>query len=206
MSISQMFLPEFDQESANTRKTLERVPDDKWDWKPHAKSGTLGWLAGHVATLPDWIAVTINTDHLDFAPIDGPRYEAPKTRNRKELLEVFSKLSAKARAAIAGASDEHLMKPWTLLMGGQTLYHAARCRSSRVRFQSHHPSSRPAHNVLAFTGYSAPRSLRSQCRRAILASLFCTASGDDRGRFYYPWADAATTRSCVRLDFPLELL
>ena len=122
MSISQMFLPEFDQESANTRKTLERVPDDKWDWKPHAKSGTLGWLAGHVATLPDWIAVTINSDHLDFAPIDGPRYEAPKTRNRKELLEVFDKLSAKARAAIAGASDEHLMKPWTLLMGGQTLF------------------------------------------------------------------------------------
>ena len=122
MSISQMFLPEFDQETANTRKTLDRVPDDKWDWKPHAKSGSLGWLSGHVATLPDWIAVTINTDQLDFAPTHGPRYEAPKTRNRKELLEVFDKLSANARAAIAGASDEHLMKPWTLLMGGQTLF------------------------------------------------------------------------------------
>ncbi|MGB2626698.1 MAG: DinB family protein [Candidatus Acidiferrum sp.] len=122
MSISQMLLPEFDQETANTRKTLERVPDDKWDWKPHPKSGSLGWLAGHVATLPDWIAVTINSDKLDFAPTDGPRYEAPKTRNRKELLEVFDKLSANARTALAGASDEHLMKPWTLLMGGQTLF------------------------------------------------------------------------------------
>lgn len=122
MPISQMFLPEFDQETANTRKTLERVPDDKWDWKPHAKSGSLGWLAGHVATLPDWIAVTIQTDQLDFAPTTGPRYEPPKTRNRKELVEVFDRLSANARVAIAGASDEHLMKPWTLLMGGKTLF------------------------------------------------------------------------------------
>lgn len=122
MAISQMFLPEFDQESLGTRKALSRVPDDKWDWKPHAKSGTLGWLAGHVATLPDWLAVTIKTDHLDFAPVNGPRYEQPKTRNNKELLEVFDRLTADARAAIAGASDEHLMKPWTLLMGGQVLF------------------------------------------------------------------------------------
>lgn len=121
MPINQMFLPEFDQESANTRKTLERVPDDKWDWRPHQKSGTLGWLAGHVATLSDWTTQTIKTDQLDFAPVNGPRYEQPKIQNRKELLEVFDKLTAEARAAIAGVSDEALMKPWTLLMGGQAL-------------------------------------------------------------------------------------
>jgi uncharacterized damage-inducible protein DinB len=117
-----MFLPEFDQESANTRKTLERVPDDKWDWKPHVKSGTLGWLAGHVATLNDWTATTIKTDQLDFAPVNGPQYQPPSTRNRKELLASFDKCTADARAAIAAASDESLMKPWTLLMGGQVLF------------------------------------------------------------------------------------
>ena len=122
MSISQMFLPEFDHEAANTRKTLDRVPDDKWDWKPHPKSGTLGWLAGHVATLNDWVTTTIKTDQLDFAPVSGPKYEQPKTRNHKELLEVFDRVTAEARAAIAGVSDEALMKPWTLLMGGQVLF------------------------------------------------------------------------------------
>lgn len=122
MSISQMLLPEFDQEAAGTRKTLERVPDDKWDWKPHPKSGTLGWLAGHVATLNDWTRETIQSERLDFAPKDGPKYEQPKTRNRKELLEVFDRVTAEARKAIAGVSDEELMKPWSLLMGGQVLF------------------------------------------------------------------------------------
>ena len=45
MTIGQSMLPEFDEEMKNTRKVLERVPDDKWGWKPHEKSGTVGWLA-----------------------------------------------------------------------------------------------------------------------------------------------------------------
>src|SRR5579871_2277098 len=54
MSIGQSMLGEFDSEMQNTRKTLERVADDKWNWKPHEKSGTLGWLAAHVGTVPEW--------------------------------------------------------------------------------------------------------------------------------------------------------
>jgi DNA topoisomerase VI subunit B len=45
MTISETILPEFDNEMANTRKTLERVPDDKFDWKPHPKSFAMGPLA-----------------------------------------------------------------------------------------------------------------------------------------------------------------
>jgi uncharacterized damage-inducible protein DinB len=122
MTIGQSLLPEFDQEMQNTRKTLERVPDDKWDWKPHEKSGTVGWLAGHVGTIPDWIAMTINTESLDYAPIDGPAWEAPKITNRKELLAAFDKAAAEARAALSTVSDEDLMKGWTLLAGGQTIF------------------------------------------------------------------------------------
>jgi len=122
MAISQMMLPEFDHEAMNTRKTLDRVPDDKWNWKPHDKSGTLGWLASHVANLNNWTTVTINTEQLDFAPVDGPAYTTPKTSNRKEIVEAFDKFTAEARAALVGASDELLMKPWTLLMGGQVLF------------------------------------------------------------------------------------
>src|SRR5271170_5801422 len=105
MTIGQSMLPEFDQEMQNTRKTLERVPEDKWGWKPHEKSGTVGWLASHIGTVPGWITMTINTDELDYAPVGGPGYEPPKITNRKELLAAFDKESAEARAALAGVSD-----------------------------------------------------------------------------------------------------
>jgi hypothetical protein len=68
MSLSQALLPEFDQEMANTRKTLERVPDDKFSWKPHPKSGSMGWLAGHLASIPEWAVVTIAQDNFDMNP------------------------------------------------------------------------------------------------------------------------------------------
>lgn len=52
MTISESLLPEYDQEIVGVRRTLERVPTDKFDWKPHPKSGSMVWLAGHVANLP----------------------------------------------------------------------------------------------------------------------------------------------------------
>jgi uncharacterized damage-inducible protein DinB len=137
MSISQMLLPEFDHEMARTRKTLERVPEDKFGWKPHEKSGTLGWLAGHVATLPNLAVKTIGTDQLDFSPPGGPAYQPPKIANRRELLEAFDKSSAEARAALAGASDEHLTKQWSLLMGGQTLFTMPRVAVLRSFVMNH---------------------------------------------------------------------
>ena len=83
MTIGQFMLSEFDEEMKNTRRVLERVPDDKWGWKPHEKSGTLGWLATHVGTVPEWITMTINTDELDYAPVNGPSWEPPKRRMKR---------------------------------------------------------------------------------------------------------------------------
>jgi uncharacterized damage-inducible protein DinB len=122
MTIGQMMLAEFDEEMKNTRKVLERVPDEKWNWKPHEKSGTTGWLASHVGTVPGWITMTINTDELDYAPVNGPGYEPPKITNRKELLAAFDKESAEARAALAGVSDADMMKGWKLLAGGKEIF------------------------------------------------------------------------------------
>jgi uncharacterized damage-inducible protein DinB len=122
MTIGQVMLGEFEQEMQNTRKVLERVPDDKWDWKPHEKSGTVGWMASHIATLPAWAAMTIQTEQLDYAPVDGPSYQPPKITNRKELLEEFDKSVADTRAALSTVSDEDIMKGWTLLAGGQTIF------------------------------------------------------------------------------------
>ncbi len=137
MTIGQMMLGEFDQEMQNTRKTLERCPDDKWNWKPHEKSGTVGWLASHIATMPGWTGVTLNTEQFDYAPVGGPAYEPPKIENRKELLAEFDKNVAEARAALATSSDAEMMKPWTLLAGGNTIFTMPRVACLRGMIFNH---------------------------------------------------------------------
>ena len=137
MTIGQSMLPEFDQEMQNTRKMLERVPDEKWGWKPHEKSGTLGWLATHVGTVPEWIGMTIATEELDYAPVGGPAYEPPKIANRAELLAAFDKHSAAAREALSKVSDADLMKNWRLLAGGQEIFSLPRVACIRGMCLNH---------------------------------------------------------------------
>ena len=121
MPMNQALLGEFDQEMANTRKTLERVPDSKLDWRPHPKSGTMAWLAGHVANLPSWINIIFDQDSLDLEPGGVAPTPPPPPKSSREILEMFEKNLAAGRKALAGVSDEHLMKPWTLLKNGKTV-------------------------------------------------------------------------------------
>jgi uncharacterized damage-inducible protein DinB len=138
MTIGQSMLAEFDQEMQSTRKALERCPDDRWNWKPHEKSGTVGWLAGHVATMVSWVPVTLTTEELDYAPVDGPAWEPPKIDNRKELLAEFDKNVKAARAALAAVSDADLMKNWKLLAGGQEIFTMPRAACIRSMVLNHH--------------------------------------------------------------------
>ena len=121
MAISESLLPEFDHEMANTRKTLERVPDGKSDWKPHDKSMAMGGLATHLSNIPTWAVYTIAQDSLDLAPGGEPLPPTPIAGSQAELLANFDENVAKARAAIAGASDAELFKPWTLMTNGNTI-------------------------------------------------------------------------------------
>jgi len=122
MAISQALLPEFDQEFANTRKMIERVPDDKLAWKPHQKSMSMGGLATHLAETPGWMGTTIEQDSFDVAPPGGSSYVRPDLKTRKEILEFFDKNVALARGVLAKASDADLMQPWALLKAGQTMF------------------------------------------------------------------------------------
>jgi uncharacterized damage-inducible protein DinB len=122
MSVSESLLPEFDHEVANTRKTIERIPDDKLAWKPHEKSYTMGALVTHLATIPSWAQPTMEQDALDLAPPGAPPYQVDPVKSRQEALERFDQNVAAARAAISGASDDLFFKPWTLLAGGQTIF------------------------------------------------------------------------------------
>ena len=116
MSYAETILPEFDQEMANTRKVLERIPEDKLDWKPHPKSHTIGWNANHIADIPNWLVMVLNTPSLDIAPVGGESYQSAKLASRAEILDLFDRNVAAARKAITEAQD--VSSPWSLLQGG----------------------------------------------------------------------------------------
>ena len=137
MPIADTLLPEFDHEMSVTRKLLERVPEEKFDWKPHPKSMSLGGLATHVANIPYWGLVTLTQSELDVA--GSPTLEPAATR--AELLAAFDQRVAETRAALAGRGDGELMSPWALKRGTQTIFampKAAVWRSFVLNHLVHH--------------------------------------------------------------------
>lgn len=137
MTLSEALLPEFDHEMANTRKTLERVPEEKFGWKPHEKSMKMGDLVTHLTNIPSWTVNTINEDSLDVAPAGQPPLRLDPVASLAEALDTFDKNVAAARDAIKGASDEDLLKPWRLLAGGNTIFTLPRIATLRSFIISH---------------------------------------------------------------------
>src|SRR3954447_5301341 len=115
MNLNQPLLSEFDHEMAQTRRALERIPTDKFDFKPHPRSGTMGWLAGHIAMMPMWAVMTIQNDHLSLDGMAPPSQPA----SAEELISLFDKNVVAARKAIGGASNENLTAIWSMTMGGR---------------------------------------------------------------------------------------
>jgi uncharacterized damage-inducible protein DinB len=122
MRIADALLPEFDQEAASTRKVLERVPTDKFKYKPHEKSFDMGSLAVHIATMFSWGATTLKEDSFDVAPEGREPYRDPIATDTAALVASFDKNAADFRAALAAADNDSLMKPWSLLAGGKPIF------------------------------------------------------------------------------------
>lgn len=133
MTISQMLLPELDQEAASTRKILERVPEDRLDYKPHEKSMALGRLAGHVAELPGWGTTTLTTEVLEMSPDFKPFI--PKSR--QEILDLFDKSVSEFRAALEKATDKDMAVMWSFKAGGKTIIDLPRSAVLRSMVLSH---------------------------------------------------------------------
>jgi uncharacterized damage-inducible protein DinB len=132
--IAHTLIGEVEQEMANTRKLLERVPMEKADWKPHVKSGTLAWLAGHCAIMPGWGFTTLTETGLDIAGVDSA---VPKFTSREQLLEHFDGELKKFRAALEAATDEQLMTPWTLRAGEHMIFSMPRVAVLRGMVMNH---------------------------------------------------------------------
>lgn len=98
MTVSESLLAEFDEEMKNSRKLLERVPDGKFEWWPHAKSSTLGKLASHVATIPIYPYLLVQKEGRP----------AVQAASKAELLECFDLNVAAGRDALAGVGDDYL--------------------------------------------------------------------------------------------------
>ena len=120
--IVEALLAEFDQEMAKARKTLERVPDGRFDWKPHPKSSTMGRLATHIAEIPAWTNTALEHDNFDVAPPGSPPHQPTFVASRREVLKLFDKNVAAARLALASVREENLAYPWSLLSGGKTIF------------------------------------------------------------------------------------
>ena len=132
--ISEMILPEWDMEMANSRKILACVPDGKFDYQPHEKSMTLGRLASHVAELSGWAKETMTLEKLEIEPGYKPHVAATSA----ELLEMFDKCAGAGRAAIAAAKDEDFGKMWSLSFGGKTMFTMPRAAVLRGMVINHH--------------------------------------------------------------------
>jgi uncharacterized damage-inducible protein DinB len=119
MTINQALINELQLEAASTRKMLEQVPADKFDWKPHEKSMTLRRLAVHVAELANWPEVIVNQDELDLANMD---YKPTPVTTTQELLDIHEKAVEKSVGILKEASDAKLMEMWTLRKGDQVMF------------------------------------------------------------------------------------
>jgi uncharacterized damage-inducible protein DinB len=119
MPLVDALLPEFDHEMTKTRTVLERLPDEKFDWKPHSRSFSLGALATHVAILPMWGKETLSRSEIDI----GASPQPPEALgSRQEVLTTFDRHVADARVALAGKTDAELMAIWSLERGGRTVF------------------------------------------------------------------------------------
>lgn len=137
MALNEALLFEMDKEMAGTRKTLERLPEGNWDFKPHPKSATMHALASHLALFPSWMIETLKTTSLDYAPVGGPPYQPPAMKSREDMLKVFDDDLVKARAALKAATDADLRETWTLLAGGKTIFAMPRIAVLRDMVMNH---------------------------------------------------------------------
>jgi uncharacterized damage-inducible protein DinB len=134
MSFAESMIQEFAQESATTKKLLERLSDDTLTWKPHEKSMTMGRLATHVAEMSAWAPIITEADELDLAT----RTASPSALGScKEILEAFHAKVEAFNKALAGKSDQELLRPWKLKNGSHVILELPRVVALRSLVMNH---------------------------------------------------------------------
>jgi len=121
MKLTELFLAQLEREAEGTRHALERVPEGCNDWRPHEKSMPLGYLAALVAKLPAWVAMTVQTDEFVLGSNGAAKYTPKPLPTQVDLLQSLEESIAEAREALKSTTDEHLLKPWRFIAGGNVV-------------------------------------------------------------------------------------
>jgi uncharacterized damage-inducible protein DinB len=137
MTIADMLLPELDHEAAVTRLLIERAPVERLSWTPHPKSWALGDLCRHLAWLPFWAVTVMQEPTFDLHPVDGTTVPRPQLDTHSAILQGFDEHVARARGAIARASDPEFLVRWTLLDAGHAVFTMPRVAVLRSLVFSH---------------------------------------------------------------------
>ncbi len=134
MPIGQGLLNEFENESALTRRCLERIPEDKFDYKPHEKNLTMVALASHIVDMPEWGTQTLDTPEMD---IDPETYKPWIAESTADLLAKWDEHADGLKKRLARSTDEEMMVPWALKMGGQEVFRLPRVAVLRSMIFNH---------------------------------------------------------------------
>jgi uncharacterized damage-inducible protein DinB len=134
MHVNEQFIAELKEESQKTGKMLERVPEDKFSWKPHDKSKTLGELASHIAEMPYWAIVTLTTHEYDFATAN---YTPSLAVSKAELMQLFESNLAMAIEELENAEDDIFPVPWTASYAGHVVMEVPRSKALRTMVINH---------------------------------------------------------------------
>lgn len=134
MSLKQALIEELEREAVGTRKMLERIPEDKFDWTPHPKSTAMKPLAVHIAGIAAYPAVIATTDYLDFAESRPPQ---PEIHTTQDIVEAFESATKNSIDALHALSEEKLNAEWVLRFGERIILQAPRATAMRTMAMNH---------------------------------------------------------------------
>ena len=134
MKLNEILLPEFDNEMRTTRRVLNELSEDFFEYRPHERSWSTKELATHIIRIPTWVNGTLDLPELDFATAEIPEIEA---KDKNELLQHFDTNVANARVLIEKATNEQMLADWTLRNGDKVFFTMPRMAVLRSMVISH---------------------------------------------------------------------
>lgn len=134
MALHSVYINELRYEASNTRKMLETIPDDQWNWKPHEKSSALGNLACHIVELPQWAEHIVTKSGFDFM---SDHFDRLSVGSKKELIAAHDEIINKTIVVLEKISDDDFNQNWTFAKGGTTVFELPRKAALRNMVLNH---------------------------------------------------------------------